>query len=133
LGRAAVQTLTSGGSDAAIEAFGQRKTGIWLTHRVIALAIPTGDMSLQANFMSRLTLIGEQGQKAFMYGWCAGPAGIGLGRLAQFGGGTPEVREGIQAAVGDATAGPNSRQAICAVADAAESSCFSRQQITMAI
>ena len=61
-------------------------------------------MSLQANFMSRLTLIGEQGQKPFMYEWCAGPAGIGLGRLAQFGGGTPEVREEIQAAVGDATA-----------------------------
>ena len=49
----------------------------------------------------------EQGQKAFMYGWCAGPAGIGLARLAQFGGGTPEVREEIQVAVVDATAGPN--------------------------
>jgi len=42
LGRAAVQTLTSGGSDVAIEEFCQRKTGIFLTHRVIALAISTG-------------------------------------------------------------------------------------------
>jgi len=31
LGRAAVQTLTSGGSDVAIEAFGRCKTGICLT------------------------------------------------------------------------------------------------------
>ena len=46
------------------------------------------------------------GHKSFMYGWCAGPAGIGLARLAQFGSGTPEVREEIQAAVADATSGP---------------------------
>jgi lantibiotic modifying enzyme len=49
----------------------------------------------------------EPGQKSFMYGWCAGPAGIGLARLAQFGGGTPEVREEIQAAIVDATSGPS--------------------------
>jgi hypothetical protein len=80
LGRAAVQTLTSGGSVVAIEAFCHRKTGIaaslaaghlseirllngvvflldleglspgiCLTHRVIAPAISTGDMSLQAD------------------------------------------------------------------------------------
>jgi type 2 lantibiotic biosynthesis protein LanM len=48
----------------------------------------------------------KPGQKSFMYGWCAGPAGIGLARLAQFGGATPEVSEEIQAAIADATSGP---------------------------
>jgi type 2 lantibiotic biosynthesis protein LanM len=48
----------------------------------------------------------KPGQKSFMYGWCAGPAGIGLARLAQFGGVTPEVSEEIQAAVADAASGP---------------------------
>jgi type 2 lantibiotic biosynthesis protein LanM len=49
----------------------------------------------------------QPGQRAFMYGWCAGPAGIGLARLAQPGGRTPEVREEIQAAIVDAMSGPS--------------------------
>jgi type 2 lantibiotic biosynthesis protein LanM len=48
----------------------------------------------------------KPGQKSFMYGWCAGPAGIGLARLAQFTGATPEVSKEIQAAIADATSGP---------------------------
>jgi type 2 lantibiotic biosynthesis protein LanM len=48
----------------------------------------------------------KPGKKSFMYGWCAGPAGIGLARLAQFGGSTQEIREEIQAAILDARSGP---------------------------
>ena len=48
----------------------------------------------------------KPGQRSFMYGWCAGSPGIGLARLVQFGGATPEVSEEIQAAITDATSGP---------------------------
>jgi type 2 lantibiotic biosynthesis protein LanM len=49
----------------------------------------------------------KPGQKSFMYGWCAGPAGIGLARLARFDGATPQVRGEVQAAIIDATSGPS--------------------------
>ena len=92
----------------AIEAFCQRKTGICLTHRVIALAIQTGDMSLQANFMSRLTYLSASkarkrsctgGVQVRQVSVLADWPSSAVGRL-RFG-------EEIQAAVGDATAGPN--------------------------
>ncbi|HXM03514.1 MAG TPA: type 2 lanthipeptide synthetase LanM, partial [Chthoniobacterales bacterium] len=52
----------------------------------------------------------ESGRKAFMHGWCAGPAGIGLARLARFDDATLEAGEEIKAAIADATSGPSFRQ-----------------------
>ncbi len=48
---------------------------------------------------------GGAGARSFMHGWCAGQPGIGLARLAQFGGDTAETRPEIECALRDALTG----------------------------
>jgi len=47
----------------------------------------------------------KSGAKAFMHGWCAGGPGVGLARLAQFGGGDAAANDEIDVAIQDALHG----------------------------